>query len=180
MSLEMLNGGLEERIPRLYRHHAESLMWVLAYATVINVEYKSHSVKISRPRPIDSWFTRDTVNHISSKHAFPVEYGRLFPVTKPHERYLTTIRSLIRYWVEFDEVLLDSKSTGLAKPEIDDPKGALESLVKGVGTALDADAQEEFVKQSESQRMCEAPSDTSPNFAYTYPLHNRPNTAHNS
>ena len=165
MSLEMLSGGLEERIPRLYRHDAESFTWVLAYITIANVGYTSCSVKISRPQPINCWFTRDYEGHLSSKHAFPAEYGRRFPVTKPHERYLNTIRSLICYWAGFDNTLIDSKSTGPAKLEIDDPNGALESLIKGVGTALDADAQEEFVKVKalliEAIGMCEVPSSDS-------------------
>jgi len=66
MSLNMLGGGLEDRIPRLYRHDAESFIWVLAYITVVDVEYKSCSIKISRPPMTDSWFAGDRESHISS------------------------------------------------------------------------------------------------------------------
>ena len=146
MSLSMLNDGLENRIPRLYRHDAESFIWVLAYVTTINVEYKSSSVKISRPQLINPWFAGDPLRHTTAKYAFPGLYGCLVPVTKPHKRYINTIRSLVDYWVQLDCVSYESKSAEPIEPENDDPRGALGDMVRGVEAKLGADAQREFAK----------------------------------
>ena len=147
MSLEMLNRGLEERIPRLYRHDAESFVWVLTYATVINVEYGNHSVKISRPDSVQPWFSGDQEYHYLSKQGLSHNYGsKQAPVTEPHKQYVTTIKSLIRYWVKFHEKLLELESAGPTQLKIDDPKDVLENLIKGVEGALGAGAQKEFVE----------------------------------
>jgi len=146
MSLEMVDRGLEKRIPRLYRHDAESFVWVLTYATVISVEYSGHSVKISRPDSVQPWFTGDREYHRLSKRNFAFDYGDRYPVTEPHKRYITTIGSLIDYLVRFDRGLYKLKPAGPAGAEIDNPKGALESLIKGVETALGAETEGEFVK----------------------------------
>ena len=146
MALNMLNSGLEDRIPRLYRHDAESLIWVLAYVTVINIEYKGHTAKISRSEMIDPWFAGDRGRHILSKYAFPGVYGRLLPVTEPHKRYTKTIRSLIDYWVQLDSASYESESAGSTKPETDDPTGAMGDLVTGMEAKLRADPQGEFAK----------------------------------
>jgi len=146
MSLNMLNSGLEDRIPRLYRHDAESLIWVLAYITLVDVEYRGCSVKIFRPQKIDSWFGEDRESHISSKYAFPGGYGRRLPVTEPYERYIDTIRNLVDYWVRLDYDSYPLKSAGPTKPEADDPRSALENLVKGVEGTLSVDGQREFTE----------------------------------
>ena len=146
MSLDMLDGGLEDRIPRLYRHDAESLTWVLAYITIVNVEYRGCSAKIFRPRMIDSWFGEDRESHILSKCALPGGYGRRVPVTEPYKRYINTIRNLVDYWVELYSDSYELESAGPTKPGADDPRGALENLVKGVEATLSADGQREFAK----------------------------------
>ena len=148
MSLEMLNRGLEERIPRLYRHDAESFVWVLTYATVTNVEYGNHSVKISRPDSVQPWFSGDRKYHRSSKLALLGDYGRQLPVTKPYEQYLITVRGLIDYWVRFEHTSFDLRSKGSTTPDIDDPDGVLRSLIKGVETALGADTRMGFAEVS--------------------------------
>jgi len=146
MSFNMLDRGLEDRIPRLYRHDAESLIWVLAYITTVNVKYKGHTFKISQPPFVKPWFEGDLRDHILSKYAFPVMYGRLLAVTEPYKRYINTIRSLVDYWVQLDSNSYKLKSAGPTKPEADDPRGALENLVKGVEATLSADGQREFAK----------------------------------
>jgi len=146
MSLNMLDRGLENRIPRLYRHDAESLIWVLAYITIVNVKYKGHTFKISRPCLVEPWFEGDRRNHILSKFAFPPVYGRIIAVTEPHKRYIKTIKSLVNYWVQFEPDSYELGSAGPTKPEADDPRGALENLVKGVEGTLSADDQREFAK----------------------------------
>jgi len=146
MSLEMLDGGLEKRIPRLYRHDAESFVWVLTYATIIELQYSGHSVKISRPMFVEPWFSGDQQNHLSSKRSLNGHYGRRYKVTEPHEQYVTTIRSLIDYWVRFELDLFDLRSNGSTKQDTDDPEGVLRSLIEGVETRLGADTQNRFAK----------------------------------
>jgi hypothetical protein len=142
MALDMLNSGLEKRIPRLYRHDAESFIWVLTYITLVSVQYKGRFIKISRPQSLNSWFALDHEVHLSSKQGLPGYYGLRFPVTESHQWHLATTRSLIEYWVRFD-------ISTYGKPveqEIDDPKGALESLIKGVEVAFGGDVADEFKK----------------------------------
>ena len=137
MTLSMLkaivNNGLEERMPRLYRHDAESFIWVLAYITVVSVKYDNLSVKISRPQDVDLWFEEDYRAHLASKRSFHHVYGRDVEVTEPHKRYTITIRTLMEYWVLLQDKLFDLRSEGLTEAGINDPAGALESLVKDVG-----------------------------------------------
>ena len=39
IALKMVEYRLRNRIPQLYRHDSESVIWVLAYITLANVEY---------------------------------------------------------------------------------------------------------------------------------------------
>ena len=142
MALDMLKGGLEKRIPRLYRHDAESFIWVLVYITVVKVEYKPHSVKISRPFSVEPWFTGGRAFHLVSKKAFATDYGGEYPVTEPYKQYVTTVRSLVRYWVRLN----GSKPSASTELEIDDPRGALERLIRRVGASPKVDVQREFGK----------------------------------
>ena len=146
MALELLRGGLEQRIPRLYRHDAESFVWVLTYLTTITIEYNGHSVKISRPPDLDPWFKDDFRTHHTSKQAFDRKYGREPLIPGHHVRYPTTVRRLMAYWIEFDGALLDSKKGRPVELEIDNPKDALEGLINGVERASGADAQRGFTK----------------------------------
>lgn len=147
MALEVLDYGLEERIPRLYRHDAESLIWVLTYATVINVEYTDHSANVSRHKTLDPWFRANRDHHCSSKRLQPYDYGFKTPVTMPHKNYTTAIRNLITHWVERYNHALNLRSTGLVVPEVDDPKGTLERMIEGMGPGgLGVEAQKVFGK----------------------------------
>ena len=146
MALNMLRGGLEQRIPRLYSHDAESFIWVLAYVTLVSVHYNGRFVKISRPLALNSWFAGVRVDHIQSKQALPGNYDRWFPVNKSHKRYSTITRNLIDYWALAHCAWFDARSTGSAEPEIDDPKGALESLIEGVEAAFKGNVPDEFKK----------------------------------
>ena len=40
MAIDLLDGGLDSRTPRLYRHDMESFVWVLAYITVLSHLYE--------------------------------------------------------------------------------------------------------------------------------------------
>jgi len=144
MALDLVRGGLDRQIPRLYRHDAESFVWVLTYLTAITIEYRGRSVKISRPPNFDPWFRDDFESHYTSKCAFYVRYGRDPRIPQHHAQYLTTVKRLIAYWVDFDGVLTDLEIAGSVEPEIDNPKSALEDLIKGVETALGAGVQNEF------------------------------------
>ena len=141
MALDMLNGGLEKRIPRLYRYDAESFVWVLTYITIVKVEYRSCTIKISRPEEIDPWFMGVCWPHITSKSSFHNFYDSdHLPVAESYKQYATTIGSLISYWAQLHNPRLRSRSSGSTESEIDDPKGASENLIKGVEMALGKDA----------------------------------------
>jgi len=146
MALDLLRGELEERIPRLYRHDAESFVWVLAYLISITIEYKGHSVKISRPPYFDPWFKDDFQSHRTSKQSLDRNYGRDPRIPGYHAQYFVTVRKLIAYWLEFDSALITLEDAGSVEPETDNPAGALEGFVKGVETALGADAHSGFTK----------------------------------
>ena len=126
----MLSNRPEERIPRLYRHDAESFTWVLVYITVVSVEYNNLTVKISRPRLLNPWFKEDVDGHLTSKRSFPSSYGRFVNVTGPHERYVAAVRNLVDHWVQLEVKLYDLGPKG---PENDDPEGTLENLVEDMG-----------------------------------------------
>jgi len=142
MALDLLDGGLERQIPRLYRHDAESFVWVLAYLIAITIEYKGHSVKISRPSYFDPWFKDDLQQNSTLKLALCISYGRIFRIPGYHAQYSTTVRKLIKHWVELDNALFVMKAAGSTEPETDDPKGILEGLIKWVET----DSQKGFAK----------------------------------
>ena len=156
MAIDLLDGGLDGRIPRLYRHDMESFVWVLAYITVANIEYKDCAIKISPPPKVGAWFRdgdqseRDA--HVSSKRLLPLEYGRIQPVYKGYYRYLHVIREIIRYWVTFHQSLRDMGYTlqpqepgvpvrareepGPSKPEVDDSAGSLKLFITAVEKSL--------------------------------------------
>ena len=147
MALDLINGGLEKQIPRLYRHDAESFIWVLAYITLINVEYRSCTIKISRRNELDPLFEEDYWPHLTLKISFPMYYGsRRLPVTRTYERYTTTVEHLIGYWVKLHTAAMHSMSSGSTKPEIDDPKGALKKLIKRVEKTLGEDTPGAFAE----------------------------------
>lgn len=54
MAIDLLDGGLDGHIPRLYRHDIESFCWVLAYFTVADIEYKNNIIKISPLSGVDA------------------------------------------------------------------------------------------------------------------------------
>ncbi|KAF9649100.1 hypothetical protein BDM02DRAFT_3167171 [Thelephora ganbajun] len=74
MAIDLLDGGLDSCVPRLYRHDVESFVWVLAFITVASIEYKDGTIKISPLPGVDAWFEdklqshRDA--HILSKQLF--------------------------------------------------------------------------------------------------------------
>ena len=55
MAIDLLDGRFDDRIPRLYRRDMESFVWVLAYITVANIEYKTRTIKISPLLRIINW-----------------------------------------------------------------------------------------------------------------------------
>ena len=152
MALDLLDGGLDRRIPRLYRHDLESFCWVLAYVTVAQVKYKSSSIEIFPLSGVDAWFKdanraeRDA--HILSKQRFRWEYGGAQDVSGRHVRYRDIIRRIIYCWYEFHESLRASRKYSTrsqepnpmafqAEPDVsepvdDDPTDSLRTFIKTV------------------------------------------------
>ena len=147
MAIDLLDGGLEDRIPRLYRHDMESFVWVLAYITVANIEYKGGSVKISPLPDVDAWFKDDDLAdrraHVFSKLVFHLIYGRRQRVSSGYHRYRAIVRQMIQHWNSFQQSLQDIKypdsiqeENVLSEPEVDDPASSLRQFVTAVETSL--------------------------------------------
>ena len=156
MAIDLLDGGLDDRIPRLYRHDMESFVWVLAYITIAKIEYKDCTIKISPPPKVGAWFKdedqSDRDAHISSKQLLHLRYGRIQPVYKGYFCYLHVVREIIRYWVNLHQSSQDMEYTlqpqepgdpvrareepGRSKPEADDPAGSLRLFVTTVEKSL--------------------------------------------
>ena len=72
MAIDMLDEGLNDRIPQLYRHDMEFLVWVLSYITVAKIEYKNHAIEISPLSEVEAWFKDDdqriAKNHFANLH----------------------------------------------------------------------------------------------------------------
>ena len=154
MAIDLLDYGLEHRIPRLYRHDVESFVWVLAYITIANIDYKDCAIKISPPPGVRAWFRdgdqSDRDAHISSKQLLHFKYGR--QVYDGYFRYLRVVREIIRYWNDLQESLLEvryptrpqppgvpvhvRREPAPGKPEVDDPAGSLRLFITTVEKSL--------------------------------------------
>ena len=164
MAIDLLSGGLEERVPRLYRHDMESFSWILAYVTVAEIEYEGSTIKISPAQGVNIWFEdgdeggRDS--HITQKFLFHMRYGRRHCVSARYIGYFNTIKGIIRYWSNFHASLVTGGSSvrpreagmrlvreepvvvGMER-EADDPAGSLRSFIETLG---EIDAGEGFME----------------------------------
>ena len=158
MAIDLLDGGLDERIPRLYRHDMESFVWVLTYVTVANIQYKDRAIKISPLKQVGSWFKdnnhTDRYAHIQTKRLLQFDYASYKqPVTGGYFRYRTVVQRIVRYWCEFHQSLQDSMyvpplclgtsndgeegpAPGGPEVDADDPRGSLELFVTKVEESL--------------------------------------------
>ena len=166
MALDLLGGGLDNRIRRLYRHDLESFGWVLAYVTVADIEYNGCTIKISPLGEVEAWFRddeeKDRKAHIMSKKLFHRAYGRVQEVSGRYSRYSDVIRRIIAYWNRFHESLEECSdySTRLpqpnpsgnwveqnpSKPEPvqDNPEASLRSFIANVEESFKGDELEGF------------------------------------
>ncbi|KAF9647703.1 hypothetical protein BDM02DRAFT_3270005 [Thelephora ganbajun] len=153
MAIDLLDGGLDDCIPRLYRHDMESFVWVLAFITVARITYGDRTIKISPLPKVDTWFKdkdlpeRDA--HISSKRLFHLEYGHSQRVSGRYYRYRSVVQQMIRHWDSFHQSLRDIKYTPRPElpipmieepitrvPEVDDPMGSLTMFIGTVEVLL--------------------------------------------
>lgn len=166
MAIDMLDGGLDRRAPRLYRHDLESFAWVLAYITIANIEYKDCTISISAPLGVSIWFkddnTRDRNAHILSKRQFDSQYGIKQPVIQGYYDYLPPVHHIIKYWCNWHQSLQNTgylqprlpgiqshvqEDPGPIKPEVDNPSHSLKLFLDGVEKSLVEDGLEkEFAK----------------------------------
>jgi len=152
MAIDMLNGGLDNRIPRLYRHDMESFIWVLAYITVADIEYKDHTIEISPLPTVDTWFRDDNQvdrkAHISSKLLFHLEYDQDQEVSGRY-CYTSVVKQMICYWCNFHQSLrpknrrakrpnpkYSRRGRVLREPEDGDPADSLELFITTVENSL--------------------------------------------
>ena len=158
MAIDLLDGGLDLRIPRLYRHDLESFCWVLSYITVAEMEYEPRTIKVSAPPDFVTWFNDDTKierdGHFRSKLLLKHDYGLVERVCARYFCYSKTIRQMIEYWANFHESLrgrrykvrpigpyeLEPDRRRVPRePEADDPAGSLRLFVDEVGKCLGED-----------------------------------------
>jgi hypothetical protein len=155
MAIDLLDGGLEKRIPRLYRHDMESFSWILAYISVAKIEYKGSSIKASSYPDTDceTWFQDgDTRRHVDSKKFFHENYGRMQGISARYYRYSDTIQRIAKHWHSFHKSREPKKHSvgpaGLGEPELkepeaDDPAGSVKLFIESLDAA---DGREEFAK----------------------------------
>jgi hypothetical protein len=161
MAIDLLDGELEDRIPQLYRHDLESFSWVLAYITATDIEYsaniedKTCSIRLSRPRGFRAWFTNHTQPeldaHIGSKRFFFVKYGMDPRIPYRFFSYYSIVRCILQHWsnsyvsrlsrrnkvlpLELGvELVRGGQAVGESEP--DNPAKSLELLVEGVRERL--------------------------------------------
>jgi len=145
-ALEFLRDEDGRHIPRMYRHDAESLVWVLACLLAVTIKYENHSVKISWPPWVESWFTGDSRSHQDSKVALSYNYGRISPGPGHHAQYSAVIRGLITSWAAIDAYVQDMRKKGVVELDINDPKNGLEDFVKRVEIPSEVDPRKIFLK----------------------------------
>ena len=166
MAIDLLDGGLDSCTPRLYRHDMESFVWVLAYITVANIEYKDRTIKISPPPGVEAWFRDDDQfdrdAHISSKRIFHFDYGHVQQVYEGYFYYLRVVQKIIQYWDDFHQSIRKMKFTaqprrygipvhvreepGPSKPKDDDPMDSLKQFIAKVEELLGEAVQEGFTE----------------------------------
>jgi len=159
MAIDLLDGGLDDRTPRLYRHDIESFVWVLTYITVANIEYENYTIKISPLPQVDVWFKdhdyAERQAHISSKRLLHLDYGKSQQVTDGYYHYHSVVRRMVWYWGNFHESLRDIKYASQprrrgasnhsraepapSKPEVDNPRDSLELFITKVEKSLEED-----------------------------------------
>ena len=109
MAIDLLERGLGDCRPQLYRHDMESFVWVLAYITVATIVYKGDTIKISPLPNVDTWFwddyQKDRNAHVSSKRHLYSEYGQIEEVSGRYDRYEDVVRQMTRYLYEFHQTL---------------------------------------------------------------------------
>jgi len=155
MAIDLLDGGLEDRIPRLYRHDLESFVWVLAYITIAIIKYEDCAIKISYPPKVGAWFNdygdQSARNaHIISKEGFHSGYSSTHRVYRGYFHYIPVVRQITRYWGDFHKYpqgislpplepgisVLVQEESGPSEPEVDDPAGSLKVFVTTVEKSL--------------------------------------------
>jgi len=154
MTIDMLNGELDDRIPQLYRHDVESFIWVLAYITVAKIEYEDCTIEITPLLKVEAWFKDDNQAdrnaHISSKQSFHSAYGNSHPVSYGYRDYVSVVKQMIRYWSNFHESLEATKYTQhpdwptpmpirkplTGEPEVEDPRGLMRLFITTVEELL--------------------------------------------
>ena len=154
MAIDLLDGGLDLRIPRLYRHDLESFCWVLAYTTVAEMEYEPRTINISQPLSLP-WFQDNTqaerTLHIKSKQFLHLEYDQAAIVSARYFHYVDTVQKIIQYWTGFHESRMKRRLKGRSRgpklepgreeqaprePEVDNPADSLSLFVDEVDKSL--------------------------------------------
>ena len=153
-AIDLLDDGLDDRMPRLYRHDLESFVWVLAYITAANIEYENRTIKASPLSKANAWFKdgdqADRDVRVSPKLSFHLHYGRKQAVSGRYCDYVGVVDRMIQYWTDLHRSLQGRnyeqpslpnprpyrKGQYLSEPEDDDAAGSLKLFITTVETLL--------------------------------------------
>ena len=146
MAIDLLNGGLEEGIPRLYRHDLESFSWILAFVSASLIGFDGSKIKICLVPGVDAWFrdedARDRRAHTLSKEGFHADYGWQPTISAGYYPYFHVIRRITQYWSELyisrrppiqffkPGEIPASRGPVATEPERDDPERSLSLFIE--------------------------------------------------
>jgi len=133
---------IDSRLPRMYKHNAESFFWVFTYISLANVEYSGGTIYISCSDEVAPWFGDNYISHRQLKGYISLAYNT-YEVCNSYKRYRATIRSLLAYWVDL------ARETEM-ETKVDDPMCDLECTTNGSRKRFNekgfGDSEQEFEK----------------------------------
>jgi hypothetical protein len=124
MSIEFLTQeAIEGKVKHLYRHDAESFLWVLTW---VSLRYKTGQL-LSKPRPLDRWLTLDAIQCRVEKNDFLFCGRHEMKPSQSHKRSWKVVQLSLRTVLLFNVFRpravepIDSQSEDSDDSELDDP-----------------------------------------------------------
>jgi hypothetical protein len=122
MAIELLTkDAIEGKVKHLYRHDAESFLWVLTW---VSLRYQKGQL-LSKPRPLDQWLALDAIQCMVKKNDFLLFGRHKMKPTRSHKRSWNVARLSLRtvglFYVLKAAEPIDSESEDSEDSESDDP-----------------------------------------------------------
>ncbi|KAF9643691.1 hypothetical protein BDM02DRAFT_3191308 [Thelephora ganbajun] len=132
MAIDLLDGGPDNRVPRLYRHDVESFVRVLAFITVASIDLK-----------LKDRSDRDA--YISSKRDLRSEYGEDQEVSGRYYCHVNVVQQILRHGSSASQNPLEKTQFLLnQKLNVDDPASSSKLFTTTVDKSLGEHAIEGF------------------------------------